>query len=134
MRRSMFIALVVAAAVMPTFAQARPMELAANDRAHYAAPQDYTVHDQVMGLGVSEGQYTALGLSDDGVVGKSPDDRPFSRSTSLEQAPVVVTKDTGWSIDVGNPAFAGLALLLGLLAGGMGVTFYNHRRSRLSPA
>jgi hypothetical protein len=133
MRRSMFIALVVAAAVMPTFAQARPMELAANDRAHYGATQDYTVHDQVMGLGVSEGQYRALGLAD-GVVGKSPDDRPFARSTALEQAPVVVTKDTGWSIDVGNPAFAGLALLLGLLAGGMAVTFYNHRRSKLSPA
>jgi hypothetical protein len=127
MKRNMFIALVVAAAVMPTFAQARPMELAANDRAHYGAPQDYTVHDQVMGVGVSEGQYRA-------VVGKSPDDRPFARSTALEQAPVVVTKETGWSIDVGNPAFAGLALLLGLLAGGMGVTFYNHRRSKLSPA
>jgi hypothetical protein len=135
MKRITLITLVVAAAVMPTFAQAKPVE-----SEYRLGPGEIpyriqdTVHNQVMGLGVSEGQYKALGLSDDGVAGKSPDDRPFARSTSVEPAPVVITKDAGWSIDLGNPAFAGIALLLGLLAGGMGVAFYNHRRTKLSPA
>jgi hypothetical protein len=133
MKRVTLITLVVVAAVMPTFAQASPLDSAANDRAHYAAPQD-TIRNQVMGLGVSEGQYKALGLSDDGVVGQSPDDRAFPRSTPVEPAPVVATKDTGWSIDLGNTAFAGFALVLGLLVGGIGVTFYRHRRTKLSPA
>jgi hypothetical protein len=130
MKRITLITLVVAAAVMPTFAQARPMESASNDRAHHADVQTYYADPQYW-VGPGEIPY----LTQDVGSGVSPDDRPFSRATPIgEPATVVVTKDSGWSIDLGNPAFAGLALMLGLLAGGMGVALYNHRRTKLSPA
>jgi hypothetical protein len=114
-----------------------------------------TVQDQVMGLGVSEGQYKALGLSDDGVVGKSsddravsratphgvevasvaksPDDRSFSKATTIDTTPVV--SDDGRSIDFNPYTVTGFVLALFLALGlGMGIAVWHSRRTHLSPA
>lgn len=114
-----------------------------------------TVQDQVMGLGVSEGQYKALGLADDGVVGRSsddravsratphgvevasaatsPDDRSFSKATSIDTTPVV--SDNGRSIDIDAYTVTGFALALLLALGlGMGLAVRHSRRTKLSPA
>jgi hypothetical protein len=130
------------AAIVPATALAKPVS------------QD-TVQDQVMGLGVSEGQYKALGLSDDGVVGKSsddravsratphgvevasvaksPDDRSFSKATTIDTTPVV--SDDGRSIDFNPYTVTGFVLALLLALGlGMGIAVWHSRRTHLSPA
>ncbi len=60
------------------------------------------------------------------------DDRVLPRSTP-EPTPIVV-RDSGTSVDFGSPTFYGLALLLGLLAGGMAAAIWSNRRTKLSPA
>jgi hypothetical protein len=64
---------------------------------------------------------------------KSPDDRPFSRMTTVETNPVV--SDDGRSIDVNAYTVTGftLALLLAI-AGGMGIAVWHSRTTRLAPA
>jgi hypothetical protein len=117
-----------------------------------------TVQDQVMGLGVSEGQYNALGLSDDGVVGKSsddravsratphgvevasvpksPDDRSFSKATTIDTTPTQVVSDSdGRSIDFNPYTVTGFVLALLMALGlGMGIAVWHNRRTHLSPA
>jgi hypothetical protein len=61
------------------------------------------------------------------------DDRVLPRSTP-EPTPIVVRTDSGTSIDFGNPAVYGLALMLGLLAGGTVAAIWSNRRTKLSPA
>jgi hypothetical protein len=153
---------VAVAAIVPTFAQAEPSPSVANDRAHFDSRQ--SSDDSQYRLGPGEIPYLSqgIGVNEENFRGSAPatqkhveipylsqgvgvtsaelfggvaaDDRAHSRATTVEPAPVVVTEDTGWSIDLGNSAFAGLALMLGLLAGGMGVAIWQSRKTKLSPA
>lgn len=161
MKRITLFALTVAvAAMVPTFALAKPMPSSANDRAHYGNPQAVDPEYQLgqgeipylsQGIGVNEENFRGsaattqkrveipylsqgVGVTSAEILGVGPDDRNFSRATTAEPAPIVVTKDEGWSVDLGNPAFAAVALMLGLLAGGTGVAIWQSRRTRLSPA
>jgi hypothetical protein len=161
MRRITLFALTAAvAAMVPTFALAKPMPLAANDRAHYGNPQAVDPQYQLgpgeipylsQGIGVNEENFRGssattqkrvaipylsqgVGVTSADLFGVGPDDRTFTRSASIHPAPVVVTKEDGYSVDLGNPAFAAVALMLGLLAGGTGVAIWQSRRTRLSPA
>ena len=61
------------------------------------------------------------------------DDRALPRSTP-EPTPIVVRTDDGTSVDFGNPAVYGLALMLGLLTGGLVAAIWSNRRTKLSPA
>jgi hypothetical protein len=160
MKRITLFALTVAvAAMVPTFALAKPMPSAANDRAHYGNPQAVDPEYQLgpgeipylsQGIGVNEENFRGsasttqkrveipyvsqgVGVTSADLFGVGADDRNFSRTTTAEPAPIVVKED-GWSVDLGNPAFAAVALMLGLLAGGTGVAIWQSRRTRLSPA
>lgn len=119
-RRKQFVsvlALAVAlAAIVPTLAQARPNESVANDRAHYPA------------------YYEDPGSAPAAKSGMGVDDRALPRGTSFEPASIVVTKDGGTSVDFGNSYVAGLALMLGFLAGATLVAIRNSRKQKLSPA
>ena len=64
--------------------------------------------------------------------GVSVDDRALPRSTP-QTTPIVLTKSDGWSVDFGNPGFAALALMLGLLAGATAAAMWS-RKGRLTPA
>ncbi|HKY11880.1 MAG TPA: hypothetical protein VJL85_00910 [Gaiellaceae bacterium] len=152
------------AAIVPATALAKPVPVNQDVESHVQyqlgpgeipyLSQD-TVQDQVMGLGVSEGQYKALGLSDDGVVGKSsddravsratphgvevasvaksPDDRSFSKATTIDTTPVV--SDDGRSIDFNPYTVTGFVLALLMALGlGMGIAVWHSRRTHLSPA
>jgi hypothetical protein len=178
---------VAVAAIVPTFAQAKPSPSMANDRAHYGNPQaddpQYllgpgeipylsqgvgvneenfrgsasTTQKRVeipylsQGIGVNEENFggsvsttqkrveipylsQGVGVTSSELFGVAADDRAHSRATSVETAPIVVTEDSGWSVDFGNSAVAGLALMLGLLAGGAGVAIWQSRKTKLSPA
>jgi hypothetical protein len=158
MKRITLLALTVVVAVMaPTFAQAKPM----GGSAHHGNPQ---ADDPQYRLGPGEIPYLSqgIGVNEENFRGSAPatqtrvqipylsqgvgvtsaelfggvaaDDRAHSRATTVESAPIVVTEDTGWSVDLGNSAFAGLALMLGLLAGGTGVAIWQSRKTKLSPA
>jgi hypothetical protein len=160
MKRMTLFALTAAlAALVPTFALAKPMPSAANDRAHYGNPQatepEYRLGPGEIpylsqGIGVNEENFQGsasttqkrvaipylsqgVGVTSADLFGVGADDRTFSRATTVEPA-IVVTKSEGWSVDLGNPAFAAVALMLGLLAGGTGVAIWQSRRTRLSPA
>jgi hypothetical protein len=145
------------AAIVPTFALATTV---ANDRAHHRSPQASEPRYDLgpgeipylsQGIGVNEENFRGsvsatptqprveipylshgVGVTSAEIYGVAADDRSFSRVTT-EPAPVVVTKDDGWTVDFGNPALAGAALILGLLAGGMVVGIWS-RREKLSPA
>ena len=152
------------AAIVPATALAKPVPVNQDVESHgqyQLGPGEIpylsqdTVQDQVMGLGVSEGQYKALGLSDDGVVGKSsddravsratphgvevasvaksPDDRSFSKATTIDPTPVV--SDNGRSIDFNPYTVTGFVLALLMALGlGMGIAVWHSRRTHLSPA
>jgi hypothetical protein len=61
----------------------------------------------------------------------SPDDRPFSKATSVGAEPTVAGDD-GYEFGAGTIGFAGLALLFG--AGGAGLAIRHNRKTRLSTA
>ena len=82
------------------------------------------------GVGVDE-QSLGLSVSSDRT-GVSVDDRAVPRSTP-QTTPIVLTKSDGWSVDFGNPGFAALALMLGLLAGATAAAMWS-RKGRLTPA
>ena len=162
MKRVMFLAAVAAAAaIVPTFAQAKPMSSAANDRAHYGNQEATAPNYQLgpgeipylsHGIGVNKENFRGsaattpqkrvvvpylsqgVGVTSAELFGTAADDRSFSRAETIQPAPVVVSKDEGWSIDLGNSAISAFALMLGLLAGGTGVAIWRSRRTRLSPA
>src|ERR671910_14452 len=75
------------AAIVPATALAKPVPVNQDveDHGQYQlGPGEipYVSQDrQVMELGLSEGKIKALGLLDDGTVGKSSDDRSVSRAT-----------------------------------------------------
>jgi hypothetical protein len=157
---SLFALTIAVAAILPTFAQAKPSPSAGNDRAHYGNPQaddpQYLLGPGEIpylsqGIGVNEENFRGsaattqkrveipylsqgVGVTSSELFGVGADDRAHSRATSVEPAPVVVTEDSGWSVDPGNSAVAGLALMLGLLAGGAGVAIWQSRKTKLSPA
>jgi hypothetical protein len=159
-RITLFALTAVLAAMVPTFALAKPMPSAANDRAHYGNAQANDPEYQLgpgeipylsQGIAVNEENFRGsasttqkrveipylsqgVGVTSSDLFGVSPDDRTFSRATTVEPAPIVVTTEDGWSVDLGNSAFAAVALMLGLLAGGTGVAIWQSRRTRLSPA
>jgi hypothetical protein len=154
------LAVTVAVAIVPTFAQAKPPTSVANDRAHFGSrqaddPQYRLAPGEIpylsQGIGVDEESFRGgaattqkrveipylsqgVGVTSAELFGTAVDDRAHSRATTVEPAPIVLTHDTGWSVDLGNSAFAGLALMLGLLAGGMGVAIWQSRKTKLSPA
>jgi hypothetical protein len=161
MRRvTLFVLTAALAAMVPTFALAKPMPSSANDRAHYGNPQannpDYglgagEIPYLSQGIGVNEENFRGststtqkrveipylsqgVGVTSAELFGVAADDRAFSRATTVEPAPIVVSKESGWSVDLGNSAFAAVALMLGLLAGGTGVAIWQSKRTRLSPA
>jgi hypothetical protein len=150
------------AAIVPATALAKPVPVNQDveDHGQYQlGPGEipYVSQDrQVMELGLSEGKIKALGLLDDGTVGKSsddrsvsratphgvevasaatsPDDRSFSRAMSVDPTPVVVSDD-GRSIDIDPYTVTGFALALLLAMGiGMGISIWHNRRTKLSPA
>jgi hypothetical protein len=111
MKRVTVLTLILAlAAVVPTFAQAKPLPSAGNDRAHYGSQQATDVAAP-----------TSV----------TPDDRPYSR-VPIESSPTVVKADDGWSVDSGNAAILTFAIVLGVLAGAAGMAVWRSRR--LSPA
>jgi hypothetical protein len=125
-----FLALTTAlAAIVPTLAQGRPMpSVSGNDDAHYSA---------VSGGGVDDRNVSRATPLDPGpaqVSGSTVDDRNVSRAAPVEPTPILVRTDGGTSIDFGNPGYAALALMLGLLLGGTGVAVWHSRRTKLSPA
>jgi hypothetical protein len=64
---------------------------------------------------------------------KSPDDRSFSRMTSVDAKTVV--SDDGRSIEVNAYTVTGFALALLLaITGGMGIAAWHRRTTRLAPA
>lgn len=77
------------------------------------------------GVGVTSAE---LGFA----VGTSPDDRPYSRATSLETTPVV--SDGGTTIDVNPYAVTGFGLALLLVIGGTSLAIRHTRKGKLSPA
>jgi hypothetical protein len=113
-------------AIVPMSALAKPVP----------APQ-WSVQGQTMELGISEGKIRELGLgpTSNAVVAKSPDDRSFSRATSLDPTPVVVSNDNGRSIDINAYTVTGFGLALLLLAGfGLAIAVRQSHRTKLSPA
>ena len=127
-----FLALTAAlTAIVPTLAQGRPMpSVSGNDEAHYAVVSGgSTVDDR------NVSRATPLDPSPAQVSGSGTvDDRSVSRATPVDSTPILVTADDGTSIDFGNPGYAALALMLGLLLGGTGVALWHSRRTKLSPA
>lgn len=161
MKRITLLALIVAAAaIVPTFAQAKPSPLAGNDRVHHGNPQADDPQYQLgpgeipylsQGIGVNEANFRGsvstepsrveipylsqgVGVTSAELFGVGSDDRSFNRATTADTTPIVVTRDDGWSVDLGNPGISAFVLLLGLLAGGASVAIWQSRRSRLSPA
>jgi hypothetical protein len=144
---------ITAALVAVVPAQARPMEVGANDRAHNAVSASEIPYLS-QGIGVNEEDFSGSAPSTEipylsqgiGVnkedfsgsapstqTGVSPDDRSLPRGTPVEPAPIVVTNDSGWSVDFALSVTA-VALMLGLLAGGTLVGIWSNRRTKLSPA
>jgi hypothetical protein len=149
------------AAIVPATALAKPipMNQDVEDHGQYQlGPGEIPVTQprQVMELGLSQGKIEALGLLDDGTVGKSaddravsratphgvevasvassPDDRSYSKATSVDATPVVSDSD-GRSIDFNPYTVTGFALVLLLAMGvGMGIAVWHSRRTKLSPA
>lgn len=136
-RMSLFALAVAMAAVLPTFALAKPMPTAGNDRAHYGNQQ---ADDPQYTLGPGEIPYLSHGTGVNkenfrGSVSSAADDRSFSRAQTIWPAPVVVSRnDDGLSIDPGTSAISAFALMLGLLVGGASVAIWRSRKTRLSPA
>jgi hypothetical protein len=142
----------VAFAAVPTLAQAKPTPSDTNysdipylshgvgvDEANFGGSATSSEYQYRLGAGeipyLSHGvgvDEESLGASVAASKVVSPDDRALPRSTP-EQTPIVVTKDSGWSIDFVNPGFAAIALVLGLLAGGTAAAMWS-RRGRLTPA
>jgi hypothetical protein len=142
----------VAFAAVPTLAQAKPTPSDTNysdipylshgvgvDEANFGGSATSSEYQYRLGAGeipyLSHGvgvDEESLGASVAASKVVSPDDRALPRSTP-EQNPIVVTKDSGWSIDFVNPGFAAIALVLGLLAGGTAAAMWS-RRGRLTPA
>jgi hypothetical protein len=126
-----FLALTTAlAAIVPTLAQGRPMpSVSGNDETHYSVVSGGGVDDRNVSRAtpVDPGPYQVS-------AGGTVDDRNLSRATPVEPTPILVTTDGGTSIDFGNPGYAALALMLGLLLGGTGVAIWHSRRTKLSPA
>lgn len=119
------------AAIVPTLAQGRPMpSVSGNDQVHYSVVSGGgAVDDRSLSRATPVVPGPAQ-VSGSGTV----DDRNLSRATPVDPVPILVSTDSGTSIDFGNPGYAALALMLGLLAGGTGVAVWNSRRSKLSPA
>lgn len=96
-----------------------------------------TVHAP-MELGLSQGKILALGLgsSGNGVVANSPDDRSFSRATTLDTSPSpVVSGGDGRSVDINAYTVTGFGLALLLAIGfGLGIAVWQSHRTKLSPA
>ena len=150
------LAVVAVAAIVPTVAQAKPPESVTNDHTYYAQPRYDLGAGEIpylsQGIGVNEENFRGsastttqkqvqipylsqgVGVTSAELFGGGADDRSFSRATPVEPTPVVVTKSDGWSVDVGNSAFAAIALMLGLLAGGASVAIWQSKRTNLSPA
>jgi hypothetical protein len=150
-----FLALTAAlAAIVPTLAQGRPASVSGNDQAHYfVVSGGGTVDDRNVSratpIDPGPAEVSGGGTVDDRNVARATpldpgpaqvsgsgtvDDRNISRATPVDPTPILVATDGGTSIDFGNPAYAALALLLGLLAGGTAVAVWHSRRSKLSPA
>lgn len=151
------------AAIVPATALAKPVPVnqdVENHGQYQLGPGEIPYYSQggvqVMELGLSEGKIKALGLLDDGTVGKSsddrafsratpqsvevasvaasPDDRSFSKATSVDPTPVVSDND-GRSIDFNPYTVTGFVLALLLALGlGMGIAVLHSRRTHLSPA
>ena len=140
-----------AAAVVPTFALAKPTPSVGNDRAHYAdipyLSHGVGVDEQSFGGGTVQNRPSEIPYLSHGVgideesfggsissdrTGVAVDDRALPRSTP-QTTPIVLTKSDGWSVDFGNPGFAALALMLGLLAGATAAAMWS-RKGRLTPA
>jgi hypothetical protein len=121
------------AAIVPTLAQGRPMpSVSGNDQVHYSVVSGAggAVDDRNLSRATPPLDPGPAQVSGSGTV----DDRNLSRATPVDPRPILVSTDSGTSIDFGNPGYAALALMLGLLAGGTGVAVWNSRRSKLSPA
>jgi hypothetical protein len=133
-----------AAAVVPTFAQARP-DAGAREipyLSHGVGVDDESFGGAAVpnrpteipylshGVGVDEESLSSSIASERS--GVAVDDRALPRSTP-QPTPVVLTKDSGTTVDFGNPGLTALALMLGLLAGGTIAAMWS-RRSRLTPA
>jgi hypothetical protein len=119
------------AAIVPTLAQGRPMpSVSGNDEAHYSVVSGGGAVDDRNVLRATPFDPGPAQVSGSGTV----DDRNVSRATPVEPTPVLVANDGGTSIDFGNPGYAALALMLGLLLGGTGVAFWHSRKTKLSPA
>lgn len=145
-RLTLFAAILAAAAIVPTFAQAKPPAVVLNDEAHYGNV-DYRLGPGEIPYITEEGGSAAtaqsrveipylshgVGVSSAELFGVSADDRSFTREAPAQATPPVVRADDGWSID-GNPTIAAFALMLGLLAGGAGVAIWYSRKTRLTPA
>jgi hypothetical protein len=121
---------VALAAVVPTLAQGRPMpSVSGNDQVHYSVVSGGgPVDDRNVPRATPVDPRPAQIASSGGTV----DDRNVSRATPVDPAPIVIGADGGTSIDFGNPAYAALALMLGLLAGGAAVAVWYSRK--LTPA
>jgi hypothetical protein len=88
---------------------------------------------QPMELGLSEGKIRALGLIEQGGT-TSPDDRAFSKATSVDSTPVFVS-DGDRSIDVNAYTVTGFGVaLLIAMAVGMSLVAVWRRGTKLTPA
>jgi hypothetical protein len=152
MKRLVTLLTLLAFAAVPTFAQAKPTPSDSNysdipylshgvgvDETNFGGSASSSEYQHR--LGTTEIPYLSQGVGvDEKSLGASvaaskvvsPDDRALPKSTP-QQTPIVVTKDSGWSIDFVNPGFAAIALMLGLLAGGTAAAMWS-RRGRLTPA
>jgi hypothetical protein len=128
--------LVPAAQAKPTPAQPQPRpEIPYLSHGVLKPPVDFWNYDSKTGEklqntspGIAPGELDQLfGVSS----ASGPDDRPFSKATSVGASPVAATDD-GYDVGVGTIGVAGLALLFA--AGGAGLAIRHSRKTRLSPA
>lgn len=141
----------VFAAIVPTLALAKPPTVASEipylSQGQGINPENFTVGtEQPKGVAVDDRALprsiqpqVEIPYLSHGVLSPTAepngiyvDDRALPRSTP-EPTPIVV-RDSGTSVDFGNPAVYGLALMLGLLAGGLAAAMWSNRRTKLSPA
>jgi hypothetical protein len=128
--------LVPAAQAKPTPAKPQPRpEIPYLSHGVLKAPVDFWNYDPKTGEKL---QNTSPGLAPEELVqlygvssASSPDDRSFSKATSVG-AEATVAGDDGYEVGVGTIGVVGLALLFA--AGGAGLAIRHTRKTRLSPA
>jgi hypothetical protein len=128
--------LVPAAQAKPTPAQAQPKpEIPYLSHGVVTPPVDFWNYDPKTGEKL---QNTSPGIAPEelgqlfGVSSaSSPDDRSFSKATSVGASPVAASDD-GYDVGAEAIGFAGLALLFA--AGGAGLAIRHNRKTRLSTA